>query len=376
MTVRQSVSGSLSESIKFGVFERYPEPDAAPEGILTAIITIAGLLGAVIKMKTRCRHYARLCLALALAFCLTAPCLAGRREQEAERRAVEMYLKTFNVMSQADNFARSGLLDDAAEFYLEAQIGYESLISIYPKWNPDLIAFRSAYCARQLRDIEQGELEAEPWLAPEGAKTTVAYSPDGLLEDLPTNIAMLGVPGSLEKASGLMRKGRARDALAMYEEIILEAPSNLDAVKGAARCCLQLGLLDKGRNMLLTALVTPAADHEAAILLATFHVQLRDHERAIMLMSEVLQKEPKNAHAHLMLGVALLESGRLERAESELQEALDWDPTLGDAHYDLARLNLRKNPPDTKKAKEHYGDALRLGGARDKNIENILKMPN
>ena len=328
------------------------------------------------KTEMRTLQWLRLWLLLALAAWLGLPGMAGRREQEDEREAGQMYVETFDIMAQADNFVRSGLLDDASEFYLEAQIGYEKLLSTYPKWNHDLLVFRSAYCARQLRKIENGELADESRPEPSGPRSSVAYSPDGLLEDLPTNVGLMGVPGSLEKASGLERKGRIRDALSMYEEIILEAPQNITAVKGAARCCLQLGLVEKGRNMLLTALVTPSEDTDAAIMLATFHVRLRDHERAIMLMAEVLQREPECARAHLVLGVALLESGRLERAEAELTEALDWDPALSDAHYDLARLNLRKHPPDVKEAKEHYGEAMRLGGARDREIERVLRMPN
>jgi len=313
-------------------------------------------------------------LAAAMAALLAAPAAAGRREREAEQ-AGSIYMESFDAMSKADDFARASLMDEAAEFYLEAQVGFEKLISTYPKWNPDLAAYRAAYCARQLRKIESGELEAALLGAPGVGKSAVVFSPDGLLEDLPAETNRPGVPAFLEKASSLERKGLARDALALYEEVILEEPGNRDAVKGAARCCLQLGLVEKGRNMLMTALPAPSEDAEAAFLLAAFHLRLRDHERAIMLMLDVLRRDQSNARAHLLLGVALMESGQLDRAEAELNEALAWDPAMGDAHYDLARLNLRKRPPDTKKAREHYGQAMRLGGARDADLDKVLKMP-
>ena len=319
------------------------------------------------------RMRARPWLAAALAVLLAAPAMAGRREREAEQ-AGRMYLEAFTVMSKADDFARIGLMDEAAEFYMEAQVGFEKLISSYPKWNPEMAAYRSAYCARQLRAIDAGDLEAEPSSEPYVAKSEVSFSPEGLLADLPADVSKAGVPGLLEKASGLEHKGSFSEALALYEEIILEEPRNLGAVKGAARCCLQLGLVEKGRNMLMTALPTPSEDAEAALLLASFHMRLRDHERAIMLVTEVRRRDQSNARAHLLLGVALMESGQLDRAEIELQEALAWDPALSNAQYDLARLNLRKNPPDTKKARERYGEALRLGGARDANLERVLKM--
>ena len=84
-------------------------------------------------------------------------------------------------------------------------------------------------------------------------------------------------------------------------------------------------------------------------------------------------EHPERASAHYNLGLAYTVSGRVKQAEESYMKALDIDPKLKEAHYNLARLLLARNPPDVPKAKDHYKKALLYGAKRDHALEDLLE---
>lgn len=67
-----------------------------------------------------------------------------------------------------------------------------------------------------------------------------------------------------------------------------------------------------------------------------------DAEAAVAALSEAVAAEPGNADAHLQLGLALLQAGRLDEAETSLRRTLELAPDYDDAHLALARLAERR----------------------------------
>jgi tetratricopeptide (TPR) repeat protein len=118
---------------------------------------------------------------------------------------------------------------------------------------------------------------------------------------------------------------------------------------------------------LLGVLTLEAQNQKAKLQLGIVRCMAGKFQLALEPLKEVLQWESHPASAHLYLGIALLESGRLADAEAQFNEVLA--STDGDAattHYCLGRLhakagkleqsiqsfevflNMKPNAPDAK----------------------------
>jgi tetratricopeptide (TPR) repeat protein len=68
---------------------------------------------------------------------------------------------------------------------------------------------------------------------------------------------------------------------------------------------------------------------------------------ALSEFGRALALDPRSAAAYNNRGVALLALGQREAARADFERALDLDPCLPDAYWNLARLGLRRRPPDS-----------------------------
>lgn len=90
-----------------------------------------------------------------------------------------------------------------------------------------------------------------------------------------------------------------------------------------------------------------------------------DHHACMFYLRELLKLEPSNARATYLLAVQHAELGLLDRAISELQAALTFEPRLDTARFQLGLLLFdRKRHPD---ARAHFA-ALR--GSEDPVLRN------
>jgi Flp pilus assembly protein TadD len=102
----------------------------------------------------------------------------------------------------------------------------------------------------------------------------------------------------------------------------------------------------------------------------------RQFAKAIQLAEIVVNDDGSNAAAHVILGVALAGMGQNDQALSEMQKALALNPRLSEAHYNLARLLIKKEPKNkaTKAtAGKYYLNALKFGAAPDPDLAKLLQ---
>ena len=125
-------------------------------------------------------------------------------------------------------------------------------------------------------------------------------------------------------------------------------------------------LLGEGRRL-------DPADTSICLLFAMTQCQAGEFTDATNVVQRVLDESPSNACAHVVMGTAYFALGKREQAGKELQRALEINPALESAHYDLARLLLMAQPPDLQGAQEHYGKAVQLGAEPDRSLETLLK---
>ncbi|MEW6283718.1 MAG: tetratricopeptide repeat protein, partial [Candidatus Eremiobacterota bacterium] len=74
-------------------------------------------------------------------------------------------------------------------------------------------------------------------------------------------------------------------------------------------------------------------------------------EAAARLLQEAVREDPSHAGLRVLLGVCLLRTGRLTEGEAQLREALRLDPSVLDAHFNLAQVCLRRG--DRAGARRH-----------------------
>jgi putative PEP-CTERM system TPR-repeat lipoprotein len=99
--------------------------------------------------------------------------------------------------------------------------------------------------------------------------------------------------------------------------------------------------------LLALAIAACSADDPAALVAsAKDYIAQRDYNASIIQLKNALQKEPENAEARYLLGLASLEIGDLRSAEIELNKALELGLKTYDVEVALARTLLAQGSAD------------------------------
>ncbi|MQS07151.1 tetratricopeptide repeat protein [Streptomyces alkaliphilus] len=101
--------------------------------------------------------------------------------------------------------------------------------------------------------------------------------------------------------------------------------------------------------------VDPAEEYR----LAKLFFEIRDYGEAARRQSRVVEAEPDNLAARLLLARAYYHSARLGRAETELRFIVERDPTDAYAHLMLGRALERQNRPEEARRHLRLSAALR-----------------
>jgi tetratricopeptide (TPR) repeat protein len=159
-------------------------------------------------------------------------------------------------------------------------------------------------------------------------------------------------------------------------------PLDLDTFSGSERFMAgtRLGAaFGQGIRAYLRAAYADAIEHFKAALIAAYvegeeQAQIYDRERAIIYLYignalafqddwesalreylEAVQTDPQLAEAHYNLGVSFAARGQLDRAIAAFKEALEHNPKLYEAHFSLGRCYQRLD--DAGRAYIHYDQA-------------------
>lgn len=277
---------------------------------------------------------------------LSAFCTAGHAEEEEKHPAASRYLAAYNSMEMGDWLAGRDMIDEAVDIYREALGMFRRLAEEYPEWQSELVSYRIAYCADQLRAL-----------------------------DLPTPIAdeESGHEGAVRAALRLERLPELTRALEIYSGILDQDPSHVQALKGAARCHLRMGSIDAARALLQKGITGPVSDSGLLVLMALVECHDQQFDRAIQLLRLAIEDNPMKAEAYVAMGVALAGLGRLDAASNEMKRALSLNTTINEAYYNLAWISLRQNPGNVALVRTHYNNALKYGAEPDPLLERLFR---
>lgn len=256
---------------------------------------------------------------------VSAPEIRDERLKQGEKLPAIVQLKNaYYTLVKADEARDNENFTEAMELYREALHSYVRLSRTYPDWQPGAIRFQITYCNNQL---------------------------EAVLKKMDMKILSPELEGT---AAG-------------------EGEPDLEAIKSTAKLLLKKEETAKARSLLLEGLRLDPDDKTVRLLMGIVHCQAREFENAVHLLEQLVKEDHTNANAHIVLGTAYFGLGRFPDAREEMERAMQLDPDLNEAHYNLTQILLATTPPDLKAARYHYKRALDLGSEPDESLEFLLK---
>lgn len=146
-------------------------------------------------------------------------------------------------------------------------------------------------------------------------------------------------PGSVEALEGLVqvysRGKRWPEAEAALREFLKGQPANASARAQLGRVLMAQGRTEEAVAELEGA-VQSSADPAAERELAAFYLEAKQYEPAALHYRNLVTRDPKNAGLHHALGIVYTQQGKFAEAEAALVVAVNADPNLKEAYFDLA----------------------------------------
>ena len=158
-------------------------------------------------------------------------------------------------------------------------------------------------------------------------------------------------------------------AIAAFREAIRIQPNYADAHANLGAALIPTDA-DQAIRELEKAVALEPASVKAQFNLAQAYGASPSHGPAkeIEQLRKVIAAAPNFARAHLALGKALLQEGKLPESILELQEAARLDPQNGEAHYQLGLALARAGRKDEGAGEVKQGREL---SAADERIQNV-----
>ena len=163
------------------------------------------------------------------------------------------------------------------------------------------------------------------------------------------------VPANAKKAydQGLkaVNKGKFLEAATFFEQALQLYPDYLAARNDLGAQYLKLKRIDEAEKHFQTVLANDPKNFNAKFNMGLVQIERRDYTGALVLLNQAVSIDSTRAVPHLWIGIAKLEMGSLQEAETSLVRALlmGGEECIA-AHYHLARIYVSRG---------EFGDASR-----------------
>lgn len=155
----------------------------------------------------------------------------------------------------------------------------------------------------------------------------------------------------------LGRLGRIEEATAQYELVVELAPENVEAATTLGTLLAAQGDLGRAEELCRRAVALAPDSNLVHADLGSILLNRGDYDGAVQEYAIALELGA-GEEARINLGIALLQSGRLNEAEQQLTRAVKKLPESADAHYNLAAVLLRQGR--NEEARELLERSLKL----------------
>ena len=136
------------------------------------------------------------------------------------------------------------------------------------------------------------------------------------------------------------KTGDLDKSVAEYQALVQERPNDLQIKQKYIQLLIQASRYDAARSLNDEILKSNPKDDDALVHQSQLQIMSGDINDAVQTLLMVVNDSPKNMQAHFALGVALQKQGNLERALSELREALRLNPDFVDAQRSIANVAM------------------------------------
>ena len=167
----------------------------------------------------------------------------------------------------------------------------------------------------------------------------------GYIDEIPADPGKAAAETNRENdwniARACMYGQRYAEALPLLENCFHAAPFRTDYAQVLATCQMQLGLLDEADATVATAAESFGRTEQADLVRASIAIQKKDFHAALAALERVREKTPGEVSLQLMLAQSYLALRRWNDAEAAAHAVLDSDPHNPMAFLVLARCALR-----------------------------------
>lgn len=279
-------------------------------------------------------------MTLALITAVSIMALAQDEGIEEEPPADEQFRNAYLLLTHADVARDNQQFSLCIDLYRRTLDAYIELANKYPDWEPGVARFRLSYCDNQLKalleKVKRGKIKLrEPSMRPA----------------IPLPVGA----GTGEGEAGADYPPRISEAIDMAKQLLLR------------------GKTADARSILLSSLKFSPDDTTIRLLIGVVQCADRKFDDAVFLLENLVEEVSDNADARVVLGTAYFGIGRADDARTQMQKALELDPSHKEAHFNLAQILLYVKPPDLKTAKQHYDKARSLGIKTDSDLDLMLK---
>lgn len=223
------------------------------------------------------------------------------------------------------------------------------------------------------------DAESASKIVPETPAETAASPPMegalkvGLFEGqtkLPPELAALAQAGATA-----VTKQDWTGARESYLKMVKIAPENALALANLGVAEQQLGNLLAASGNLRKSLEINPANASNWQTLGLIYFEQGELNLAVAALCHAIHENPGDGRSRLYLAAIIRDYGWKEASITELERAVQLDPKLRDAHFNLAASYLEDTPPRIELARRHYYAALDLGSPPDPQIEKLLSIP-
>jgi Flp pilus assembly protein TadD len=171
-------------------------------------------------------------------------------------------------------------------------------------------------------------------------------------------------------ASAFLATGHSDDAKKEYEEVLVIAPTNFEALYGLARTKVDAGDL-QGAESLLTRAIAVENDKDAQRLLAIVYAGTGAQEKAVEHLEEWQRLAPADPEPHRALAQVYSQLGRGQDALKEQRTVVKLAPEDAGDWNDLAVMEARAG--DRAQAKLDLEHAIQLDPNNEAIRANLSK---
>lgn len=164
----------------------------------------------------------------------------------------------------------------------------------------------------------------------------------------------------------LLKLGRAQDAMNIIEKLSPDTRRLPSAQIQVARAMMQLGQKIQGEKILKTVLQNDPMNLDARIVLGKYYVFQQQWPSAQQMLQQVLKLDPNHATAMVFLAKCAANSGDSIHARELVQKAAILAPLDENIQFELGMSHLAHNDPAS--AKKAFDEAARLNPKLDRGM--------